>query len=58
MLAPEVERDLAVDARQVLQVRGQNDPDRVHGIVWTSTDSTAGRSRVMASQVSPASADA
>ena len=29
-----------------------------HGSVWTSTESTAGRSRTMGAQLSPASADA
>src|ERR1039457_4442834 len=46
---------LAVDARERPQMRGKRDPD--HGSVWTSTDSTAGRSRTIGTQLSPASAD-
>ena len=52
----DLERHLAVDARQRPEMRGQHDPD--HGSVWTSTDTTAGRSRTMGAQLSPASADA
>ena len=48
--------DLAVDARQRAQMGGQHDAD--HGSVWTSTDSTAGRSRTIGAQLSPASAEA
>src|SRR5262245_13195003 len=47
---------LAVDARQRPQMCREHDSD--HGSVWTSTDSTAGRSRTMGAQLSPASADA
>ena len=52
----DVELHLAVDARQRPQMRRKHDSD--HGSVWTSTESTAGRSRTMGAQVSPASADA
>src|SRR3954452_1789809 len=50
------EPHLAVDVRQRPQVRREDDSD--HGRVWTSTDSTAGRSRTTGAQLSPASADA
>src|SRR5207253_355605 len=50
------ELHLAVDARQRPQMDRKRDAD--HGSVWTSTEKTAGRSRTMAFQVSPASADA
>jgi hypothetical protein len=46
---------LPLDARQRPQVRREHDAD--HGSVWASTDSTAGKSRTMGAQVSPASAD-
>ena len=46
----------AVDPRERAQMRGEDDPD--HDSVWTSTDNTAGRSRTIGSQRSPASADA
>ena len=52
----DVDGHLAVDARQRPQMRGKDDAD--HGSVWTSTESTAGRSRTIGAQVSPASADA
>src|SRR5436309_586395 len=52
----DLERHLAADVRQLPQVRREDDPD--HGSVWASTDSTAGRSRTMGAQLSPASADA
>src|SRR5439155_15774865 len=51
----DVELHLAVDARERPQMCRQHDPD--HGSVWTSTDTTDGRSRTMAFQLSPASAD-
>src|SRR5262249_12025751 len=54
-LAGDVQLHLAVDVRERPQVRREHDPD--HGSVWTSTDSTAGRSRTMGVQLSPASAD-
>ncbi len=54
--------DLAVDAGQGPQVRRQRHPDHVsvpgHDSVCTSTDSTAGRSRTIGAQLSPASAEA
>ena len=55
-LPVDVERHLAVDAGQRAEVEGQHDPD--HGSVWTSTESTAGRSRTIAFQPSPESAEA
>src|SRR5579863_5798576 len=51
-----VEFDFAADAREPAQVRRENDAN--HGSVWTSTESTAGRSRTIGDHVSPASADA
>ena len=47
---------LARDVRQDPQMRRKLDPD--HWSVCTSTESTAGRSRTIGAQVSPASADA
>src|SRR2546427_7992905 len=44
------------DARKDLQVFRKDDLD--HFRVWTSTESTGGRSRTMASQLSPPSAEA
>ena len=55
-LARDLELHLAVHLRERPQVRREHDPD--HGSVWTSTDSTAGRSRTIGAQLSPASADA
>jgi hypothetical protein len=52
----DVELHLAVDVRQCPQMCREYDAD--HGSVWTSTDSTAGRSRTMGAQLSPASAEA
>ena len=40
---------------QFPQMEGKRDPD--HGSVWTSTETTAGRSRTMGAQLSPALAD-
>src|SRR6266536_1309300 len=54
--AIEVELHLVAHVRQGAQMRRKDDAD--HGNVWTSTDSTAGRSRTMGAQLSPASADA
>ena len=54
--ALDLELHLAVDVRQRPQMRRKHHSD--HGSVWTSTESTAGRSRTMGAQVSPASADA
>src|SRR6266567_6916313 len=50
-----VERHLAFHLRQGAQVRREHHAD--HASVWTSTDSTAGRSRTMGAQLSPPSAD-
>ena len=55
-LTLKVEFHLAVDLRQRPQMCREHDSD--HGSVWTSTESTAGRSRTMGAQLSPASADA
>src|SRR5690348_17441460 len=55
-LALDLEFHLAVHPRERPQVRGKHHAD--HGSVWTSTESTGGRSRTMGSQVSPASAEA
>src|SRR5206468_11140747 len=55
-LALDVERHFAVHVRQRAQMLRQ--PDSDHGSVWTSTDNTAGRSRTIGAQLSPASADA
>jgi len=46
---------VAPNMSQRSQVRGKYDSN--HGSVWTSTESTAGRSRTMGAQLSPASAD-
>src|SRR5207245_2511655 len=54
---PDVELHLAVDVRERSEMGRQHDPDG-HGSVWASTDTTDGRSRTMAAQLSPASADA
>src|SRR5437763_3549078 len=54
--ARDVELHFAFDLRQRPQVRGKHHAD--HCSVWTSTDRTAGRSRTMGAQLSPASADA
>src|SRR5262249_38688946 len=50
------ECDLAIDVRKFAQMGRQGDTN--HGSVWASTESTGGRSRTMAFQVSPASAEA
>ncbi len=50
-----LELDLRADTRERLQVLRQGDAN--HGIVCTSTDNTGGRSRTIALQLSPASAD-
>src|SRR6266705_5407686 len=54
--ARDVELQLALDPGQRPQVGREHHAN--HGSVWTSTDSTAGRSRTMGAQLSPASADA
>src|SRR6267142_212820 len=48
----DLERHLAVDVRELAQMSRQRNAD--HGSVWTSTESTAGRSRTMGFQLSPA----
>src|SRR5712691_11169599 len=55
-LAGHVQLDGPARARKRLQVSGQHDLG--HDRVCTSTDSTAGRSRTTAFQLSPSSADA
>src|SRR5213080_404519 len=52
----DIELHLAVDVRQLPQMCREHHAD--HGSVWTSTESTAGRSRTMGAQLSPVSADA
>src|SRR5574341_934182 len=51
----DVELHLASHAGQHPQMKWKQHSD--HGSVWTSTDTTAGRSRTMGAQLSPASAD-
>ena len=46
---------IAVHLRERAQMGRQHNPD--HGRVWTSTDSTAGRSLTIGAQVSPLSAE-
>src|SRR5689334_14478431 len=55
-LALDFELHLTRDARQSPEMCRKYDSD--HGRVWTSTESTAGRSRTMGFHVSPASGDA
>src|SRR5437899_1965604 len=55
-LTLDVELHLAVDVCEGPQMGREHDSD--HGSVWTSTDTTDGRSRTMGAQLSPASADA
>src|SRR6266508_127037 len=55
-LTADVELHLAVDVRERPQMCGEHNPD--HGSVWTSTDTTDGRSRTIGAQRSPASAEA
>src|SRR2546422_452839 len=54
-LTLDLERHLAVNMRQHSQMRREYHSD--HGSVWTSTENTAGRSRTIGVQLSPASAD-
>src|SRR5438132_240970 len=54
-LAFDLDFHLARGLRERSQMRGQHHAD--HGSVWTSTESTAGRSRTMGVQESPALAD-
>ena len=51
-----IELNLAVDLRERAQMCRENDAD--HCSVWTSTESTAGRSRTIGAQLSPAFVDA
>ena len=51
----DVEVHLAVNPGQRAQVSGKDDPD--HERVWTSTESTAGKSRTIGAQLSPESAE-
>src|SRR6266436_1930450 len=53
--AVNLELYVSPDARKRSQV--WRDYNQNHGSVWTSTESTAGRSRTIGAQVSPASAD-
>ena len=55
-LACDFDRHLAVRLRQCSQMRREHHTN--HESVCTSTESTAGRSRTMGAQLSPASADA
>src|SRR5438270_12587338 len=55
-LARQFDFHLPADLGQRSQVGRKYDAN--HDSVWTSTESTAGRSRAMGSQLSPASADA
>src|SRR5712691_7614329 len=51
-----LELHVAGHTRQRPQMRWKDNCN--HGSVWTSTESTAGRSRTMGAQLSPASAEA
>ena len=55
-LTVNMEFDLAIEVRERAQMHREHHAD--HDSVCTSTDNTAGRSRTMGAQVSPASADA
>src|ERR1700737_43958 len=55
-LSLNLELHLTLDLGEIPQMRREDDPD--HARVCTSTESTAGRSRTMGFQLSPASADA
>src|SRR2546430_7680171 len=52
----DLEQHLTLNTRQCPQMWREHNSD--HGSVWTSTESTAGRSRTIGAHVSPASADA
>ena len=54
--ARDLQLHVAANLRQRPQVGREYDSN--HGSVWTSTESTAGRSRTMGAQLSPASAEA
>src|SRR4051794_15912113 len=53
--AAHLDLHLLAHSGKVAEVEGQDDPD--HAKVWTSTESTAGRSCTMAVQLSPPSAE-
>ena len=52
----DIQLHVAADSRYGSQMSRQHHGN--HARVWTSTESTAGRSRTMGAQLSPASADA
>src|SRR5271156_3856413 len=54
--ARDVQLDISFDAREGAEMRRKHDPD--HGRVCASTERTAGRSRTMGAQLSPASREA
>ncbi len=54
-LALDVKLDFRTDLRQCSQMLRKHDAN--HGSVWTSTESTAGKSCTIADQLSPASAE-
>ena len=54
--AGDFELHFAVGAREGAEMGGEDDAD--HWIVWTSTETTEGRSRTMGDQWSPASGEA
>jgi len=55
-LAWDVDLDLAAHAREGSKMGRKDDAD--HAKVWTSTESTGGRSRTIGAQLSPASGEA
>ena len=55
-LSLDLDLHLTLDLSEIPQVRWEDDADHLR--VCTSTESTAGRSRTMGFQLSPASADA
>jgi hypothetical protein len=59
-VAFDFQKNFATDAGEGSQMSGKFDSDPsglAHGRVWTSTDNTAGRSRTMGFQLSPALED-
>jgi len=54
-LASDLELNFTANVRQSSQMWREDDSD--HANVWTSTESTGGRSRTIGAQLSPASAD-
>src|SRR5690348_1686485 len=54
-LAGDLEFDFAANVREASQVRREYDAN--HASVWTSTESTAGRSRTIGAQLSPPSGE-